>query len=96
MKPSPHFVDLTTISCVIGRVFDRGWRSFIDRSRSTAHVKMASLPSSSQGSDVTDFSTSNKLDLELVSLLEKSLMSVSSTTDGAAMDLDTSPTDSLE
>ena len=41
MKSSPHFVDLTTISCVVGRVFDRGLWSLIDRSGSTAHVEMA-------------------------------------------------------
>ena len=96
MKPSPHFVDLTTISCVVGRVFDRGQWSFVDRSGSTAHVEMASPPSSSQGSDVTDVSTSDESDSELVSSSEKSLMSVSSTADDVAMDLDASPTESSE
>ena len=96
MKPSPHFVDLTTISCVVGRVFDRGQWSFIDRSGSTAHVEMASPHSSSQASDVTDFSTSDESDSELVSSSEESLMSVSSTADSVVMDLDTSTTNPSE
>ena len=96
MKSSPHFVDLTTISCVIGRVFNRGQWSHIDRSGSTAHVEMASPPSLSQGSDVTDFSTSDESESKLVSSSEKSPMSVSLMADGVTMDLDTSLTDSSE
>ena len=48
------------------------------------HVEMASLPSSSQGSDVADFSTSDESD-------PRSLMSASSSADSVAMDLDASP-----
>ena len=43
MKPSPHFVDLGTIVCVISRVFDRGYWTFIDRSGPMAHIEMATL-----------------------------------------------------
>ena len=60
MKPSPYFADLKTILCVVGRVFDRGRWTFVDRSGPTAHVEMASPPASSQRSDVTDFSTSDE------------------------------------
>jgi hypothetical protein len=89
---SPHFVDLKTIACVVGRVHDRGRWTFVDRSGSTAHAKMASPPSSSQCSDVTDFSTSDESDSSPGSLSEGSLMSGSSPADanGSPMDLDTS------
>ena len=62
MKRPLHLVDLNTIVCVVGRVRDRGHWTFVDRSGPTAHVKMASPPPSSQGSDGTDFSTSDESD----------------------------------
>lgn len=86
MKPSPHFVDLKTIVCVVGRVRDRGRWSFIDRSGPAAHVEMASPPPSSQCSDVTDLSTSDGPE----SSLESSTASDSSSTDGSMMDIDAS------
>ena len=86
MKRSPHFVDLNTVVCVVGRIRDRGHWTFVDRSGPTAHVKMASPPSSSQCSDVTGFSTSNESDSH----------SVSSESTGLAPDsLPTNPNDSL-
>lgn len=94
IKPSPHFVDLNTIVCVVGRVYDRGRWSFVDRSGPTVHVEMATSSLSSQSSDVTDFSTSDESDSELVSSSEASLMSVSSSNDGSPMNLDTSSTGS--
>ena len=60
MKRPLHLIDLNTIVCVVGRVRDRGHWTFVDRSGPTAHVKMASPPPSSQGSDCTDFSTSDE------------------------------------
>lgn len=91
IKPSPHFVDLKTITCVVGRVHDRGRWVFIDRSGPTAGVEMASPPSSSQSSDVTDFSTSDELDSDSASSLGDSSMSVSSSAvSSGAMNLDTS------
>ena len=97
MKHSPYFVDLTTISCVVGRVFDREKWTFIDRSRPTAHVEMASPPSSSQSSDVTDFSTSDESDPEHVSSPEELPMDLdSSPADGTPMDLDMASTGSSE
>ena len=94
MKPSPHFIDLNTIVCIVGRVYNRGRWSFVDRSGPTVHVKMATSSLSSQSSDVTDFSTSDESDSELVSSSEASLMSVSSSNDGSPMNLDTSSTGS--
>ncbi|KAF9645546.1 hypothetical protein BDM02DRAFT_3203518 [Thelephora ganbajun] len=92
MKHSPHFVDLKTVICVVGRVRDRGHWTFIDRSGPTAHVEMASPPSSSQCSDVTDFSTSDESDSDSRSSSEGSLMSDLSSTklNGSPMNLDTS------
>ena len=94
MKYSPHFVDLTTISCIIGRVFDQGQWTFVNRSGSMVHVRMASPPSSSQSSDITDFSMSNESDSELVSSSEESPMSVTSLADSTPMNLDTPSTGS--
>jgi len=94
MKPSPHFIDLNTIVCVVGRVCDRGRWSFIDRSGPTAHVEMATPSSSSQSSDVTDFSTSDESDSELAASPETSLMSVSSSNGNSPMNLDTSSAES--
>lgn len=90
MKPSPHFMDLKTVVCVVGRVFDRGRWTFIDRSGPTAHIEMATPSSSSQASDVTDFSTSDESDSESASLSETSSMSVSSSSNGSPMNLDRS------
>ena len=89
IKPSPHFIDLNTVACVVGRVFDRGHWSFIDRSGSMAHIEMASPASSSACSDVTGFSTSNETDPELESSSECSQM-------GVPMDLYLSSTESSE
>ncbi|KAF9784483.1 hypothetical protein BJ322DRAFT_849234 [Thelephora terrestris] len=91
MNHSPHFVDLKTIACVVGRVRDRGCWAFVDRSGPTAHAKMASPPSS-QCSDVTGFSTSDESDSSPGSLSEGSLTSGSSpaNANGSPMDLDTS------
>jgi len=94
LKPSPHFIDLNTIVCVVGRVYDRGRWSFIDRSGPTAHAEMATPSLSSQSSDVTDFSTSDESDSERVSSPETSLMSISSSAGGSPMALDTSPSGS--
>ena len=89
MKHSPQFADLMTISCVVGRVFDQGQWTFVDRSGPTAHVEMASPPSSSQSSDVTDFLTSDESDPKQLSSPEESQMdSVSSPADSTLMDLD--------
>ncbi|KAF9782695.1 hypothetical protein BJ322DRAFT_1110578 [Thelephora terrestris] len=92
MNHSPHFVDLKTIACVVGRVRDQGRWTFVDRSGPTAHAKMASPPSSSQCSDVTGFSTSDESDSGPGSLSGGSLVSGSSPADanGSPMDLDTS------
>jgi hypothetical protein len=92
MNHSPHFMDLKTIACVVGRVRDRGRWTFVDRSGPTAHAKMASPPSSLQCSDVTGFSTSDESDSGPRSLSEGLLMSGSSPVDanGSPMDLDTS------
>ena len=95
MKPLPHFVDLKMIICVVGRVHDQGHWTFIDRSGPTAHVEMASLSSSSQCSDVTDFSTSDESDSGSGSSSESSpALGSSSLNDGSPMDLDTSGTGS--
>ena len=90
MRPSLHFIDLKAIACVVGRVYDRGRWSFIDRSGPTAHVEMASPPSSSQCSDVTDFSTSDDSD----SALDSSQTSSSPSSKGSPMDVDVSSTGS--
>jgi hypothetical protein len=87
IKSSPHFVDLKTISCVVGRVYDRGHWTFIDRSGPTAHIEMANPSSSSQSSDITDFSTSDESDSEPVFSLETSPMLVSSPANGTPMDV---------
>ena len=84
MKPSPHFMDLKTIICIIGRVFDWGCWTFINRSGPTAHIKMATPSSSSQSSDVTNFLTTDESDSELAS----------SSANGSPMDLDISSTGS--
>ena len=90
MRPSLHFIDLKAIACVVGRVYDRGRWSFIDRSGPTAHVEMASPPSSSQCSNVTDFSTSDDSD----SALDSSQTSSSPSSKGSPMDVDVSSTGS--
>ena len=87
MKSVPHFVDLNAIACVVGRVYDRGRWTFIDRSGPTARVEMASPPSSSECSDVTDFSTSDEDP-------DEESVSGSSSTKGSPMDLDASSTGS--
>ena len=89
IKPSPHFIDLSTIACVVGRVFDRGHWSFIDRSGPTAHVEMASPASSSACSDVTEFSTSDESSPEPAS-------SSGNSRTGVRMDLDPSSVESSE
>jgi len=94
MKPSLHFVDLRTIVCVIGRVHDRGHWMFVDRSGPTVHVEMATQPSSSQCSDVTDFSTSDESDPGSGPSSESSSVSGSSSNNGSPMDLDASSTGS--
>ena len=94
MKPSPHFADLNSIICVIGRVYDRGRWTFIDRSGPTANIRMASPPSSSQCSNITNFSTSDKSESELGSASGSSPMLWSSSTSGSPMDLDAFPADS--
>jgi len=86
-KSVPHFVDLNAIACVVGRVYDRGRWTFIDRSGPTARVEMASPPSSSECSDVTDFSTSDEDP-------DEESVSGSSSTKGSPMDLDASSTGS--
>ena len=106
IKPSPHFVDLNTIVCVVGRIHDRGHWTFIDRSGPTAHVEMVSLPSSSQSSDITDFSTSDESDSdedgELAfdeddkSEFSSMLVSSSASVGGSPMDLGTSSAESSE
>jgi hypothetical protein len=96
MKPSPHFMDLKTIACVVGRVYDRGRWTFIDRSRPTAGVEMASPPSSSQSSDVTNFLTSDESDSDSASSSEVFSMLVSPSASGSPMVLDTSSAESSE
>ena len=71
--------NLETTFCVVGRV---------DRSGPTAHVEMASPPSSSQCSDVTDFSTSEESDSGVRPSLGSFPMSDSSSARGSPMDLD--------
>lgn len=92
MNHSPHFVDLNTITCVVSRVHDRGRWTFVDRSGPTAHIKMASPPSSSQCSDVTDFSTSDESDSDFSPSFEGSSTPETSSADlnGSPMDLDVS------
>jgi len=90
LKPVPHFVDLKAIACVVGRVHDRGRWTFVDRSGPTAHVEMASPPSSSEGSDVTDFSTSDESESGLGSASESSPGQGFSPTNGSSMDMDVS------
>jgi hypothetical protein len=98
LKPSPHFMDLNTVVCVVGRVRDRGGWTFIDRSGPTVRVEMAGPPSSSQCSDVTDFSTSeeSESDSDSGSSSEGSPTSDSSVANGIPMDLDTSSEGSSE
>ena len=100
MKPSPHFMDLNTIVCVVGRVRDRGHWTFVDRSGPTAHVKIASPPSS-QCSDITDFSTSDESESGFGDPESSSGGSLSSNRPandlgGAPMDVDTSSTGSSD
>ena len=84
-------------SCVVSRVFDWEKWTFINRSRPTAHVEMASLPSLSQSSNITDFSTSNELDPEHVSSPEEPLVDLdSSLADSTLMDSDMASTGSSE
>ena len=45
-----HFIDLSLIQCSVGRVLDRGKWNFVDRSGPTAHIEIASPPTSSQSS----------------------------------------------
>jgi len=97
MRPSPHFADLKTIVCVVGRIHDRGHWTFIDRSGPTAHIEMASPPSSSRSSDITDFSTSDESESNSSSSSEVSSMLVSSLAgNGSPMDLGTSSAGSSE
>ena len=86
MRPSLHFIDLKAIACVVGRVYDQGCWSFIDRSGPMAHIEMASPPSLSQCSDVTNFLTSDNSD----SALDSSQTSSSPSSKGSPMDVDTS------
>ena len=98
IRPSPHFVDLKAVSCVVGRVFDRERWTFIDRSGPTADAKMASPPSSSECSDVTDFSTSDESDSDPGADLDDALSLDVSSVDlnGSPMDLDESSAGSSE
>jgi len=92
VRPVSHFVDLKAIACVVGRVYDRGCWTFIDRSGSMVHIEMAGPPSSSQGSNVTNFSISDKLEIVSGSALDSSPGPgpVFSPTNGSPMDLDVS------
>ena len=94
MKTAPNFVDLGAIACVVGQVYDRGRWTFVDRSGPTAHVEMASPSSSSECSDVTDFSTSDESDSGSESSSESSPRSNFSPANGSPMDLDASSTGS--
>lgn len=94
MKPSLHFVDLNTIICIIGRVYDQGCWSLVNKSKPTAYVEMVTPSLSSQSPDVTNFSTSNELDSELVSSSETLLMLISSSNNSSLIILDTSSTES--
>ena len=55
-----HFIDLNLVQCSVGRVLDREWWTFVDRSGPTAHIEIASPATSSQSS-ITDISTSSGL-----------------------------------
>ena len=94
MKPSPHFMDLNTIVCIVGRVWYQGCWTFVDRSRPTAHVKITSPPLP-QCSNMTDFSTFNESesgsgDSKSLSGSSLSLNYPVNNLDGALMDVDTS------
>ena len=53
-----HFIDLNLVQCSVGRIFDQGKWTFIDRSGPTAHIEIASPVTSSQSS-LTDFESSD-------------------------------------